>query len=143
MRTKSHVPTEFVVSELNPQPEYSGHVVMKMIDYDLRSILQDKARSLVSKDFILKAQKEIGEGGNEAAEKIAGQEDGQQFMRALVSLLPDVVVDVDITRIEDGLKITSLEDMRYEGGLHNVLTELASVMMGKQKLTKPNDGATV
>lgn len=140
IRTRKYVPSTFIESE-DHKPEYSGYVVMKMVDYDLRSILQEKARAKIPKEAIEVAAEAV-KAGEEAVAKVAAASTGGALIRAMVSLLPEVVVEVKITRLDDGLEITSLDDMRYEGGLHNVLTELASVVMGKQRLTKPAPSET-
>lgn len=137
LRTRKYVPSIFLKAKDNPDPEYDGYIVMKLIDYDLRSVLQDKARQLIPKSVALKAQSAIKEGGEEAALEVAESSGGQAMIRAMVKLLPEVLVEVKITRLEDGFVIDNYEDMRYEGGLHYVLTELAVVMLGKQNLTKP------
>lgn len=141
IRTRRYVPSIFIKSEDNPEPEYSGFVEMKMVDYDLRTILEDKARSLIPKEVVQEAASKIEENGDEAAAEIAYTQTGRHMMRAMVSLLPEVIVKIEITRNEDGLLIDSYDDMRYEGGLHHVLTELAGAMLGKQKLTKPKESA--
>lgn len=141
IRTRRYVPSTFVASE-GYEPEYTGYVEMKMIDYDLRSILQEKARDRLPKATMESVTAQVKDGGDEAAQAIAESNAGGALIRAMVSLLPDVIVAIDITRTDDGMKIESYDDMRYEGGLHNVMTELASVAMGKQRLTKPEPSAT-
>lgn len=143
IRTRKYVPSIFVKSEDNPDPDYSGFIEMKMVDYDLRTVLEDKARALIPKEVIEEASAQIdgSDDKQKAAAEIAYAKTGRHMMRAMVSLLPEVIVKIDITRLEDGFKIDNYEDMRYEGGLHHVLTELASVMLGKQKLTKPKESA--
>src|SRR5690606_36228035 len=121
-------------------PEYEGYVEMKLLDYDGRSIMQEKAAAMIPKDVIEKV-KQMKEQGSDG-EELATSSSGQATLRALVKLLPEVIVKIDITRLDDGCKIETWEDIQYEGGLHHVLTELASVMMGKQRLTKQSVNAT-
>lgn len=138
MRTREIVPTLFVATE-DHEPDYSGHVVMKVMNFNERDIFQERMRAKFysQKEELAKLAELVKEGDvDKQVEAVAQGGSGMAMIRALADELPSFLVSVDITRLEDGEKITSYEDMSYEPGLHAVIYELAGAVMGNPKGAK-------
>jgi hypothetical protein len=134
VRTRKFVPATFKKSE-NYTPKYKGYIEMRMLDYDARAELSERARGMIEKKDVAELQKVAQTKNDEAVAKhLLGSSGGISMVRQMVRLLPEYVISIQIKRLHDGLMITDLEDMLYEGPLNDTVTEVAMALVGKVEL---------
>lgn len=102
------------VGEAVVPPEYSGTVTVRLPCADERLGLYEGVPTADQSD----------EKSKEAA--------GRALMRNAVRASKDFITAVDITRADDGYKLTA-EDLNYDSDMLGVVTEIATKLVGKHR----------
>jgi hypothetical protein len=96
--------TEIYKPSVVRKGKWEGHVKVKLLTFDERYAAMEEARAL-------------GEGGHLG------------YMRKLVGQWKDKFVEVSLKRLRDGREFKSYDDLTYGPDRHEVLVEVASVLL--------------
>lgn len=102
--------------------KYKGTVTIKMPDYDARMDLLDEIGSV------------LGDKPGASEDELAAQ--GRKLIREAAKRAGRFVRAVDLTRIEDGYKFTSWDQVRADYATHSVVSEVGQRLVGRYELGK-------
>lgn len=110
---------------------YSGFVMMRIPDYFERMELLEE----VSEAFA--GEEPPPEDETEAQAKRREIRRLNRRIRYLARKMEPFVEEVELTRLADGFKFTSYDEVKHDTELASVVTELATWVVGKHQVGKP------
>jgi hypothetical protein len=111
---------------------WKGTVTMRLPNYHERMELLDEAGF----DLSSIADEDAAPGDELAARRRKKETTklGVSAMKAAAKRAGDFVVAVDLTRLEDGLKVDSWEDVLYDSDLHPIVMEVGMKLIDRNRL---------
>jgi hypothetical protein len=140
--TKPKYTETFTPSICKPSGEtpaaYSGSITIRIPDYVERLELTERAGVDMAEMLEKAINKSKGADDPETADT-SGKSKGRQAyeqLKFMARIVPEFVLAVDITRVEDGFKFESWDDLAHDSDASICIMEIGPKILGKYNVGK-------